>query len=54
MSTPTPTPVPAPKREFDQILSGDVTISKVSNGYKIKFSKKNISIIKPGPQLQPR
>ena len=43
MSTPTPTPVPAPKREFDQILSGDVTISKVSNGYKIKFSKKNIS-----------
>jgi hypothetical protein len=43
MSTPTPTPVPAPKREYDQILSGDVTISKVSNGYKIKFSKKNIS-----------
>ena len=45
MSTPTPapTPAPTPKREYDQILSGDVTITKVSNGYKIKFSKKNIS-----------
>jgi len=42
-ATPVPTPVPAPKREFDQILSGDVTIRKVSNGYKIKFSKKNHS-----------
>ena len=37
------TPTPAPQREYDQILSGDVTISKVSNGYKIKFSKKNHS-----------
>ncbi len=42
---PIPTPVPAPKREFDQILSGDVKIKKVSNSdnYKITFSKKNIS-----------
>jgi len=37
------TPTPAPQREYDQILSGDVTITKVSNGYKIKFSKKNHS-----------
>ena len=36
-----PVPVPVPKREFDQILSGDVKIKKVSNsdGYKISFSK---------------
>jgi hypothetical protein len=36
-----------PEREYDQILSGDVTISKVSNSgdytHKITFSKKNIS-----------
>ena len=46
MSTPTPTPVPAPKREYDQILSGDVKIKKLNNSnkeYQIKFSKKNIS-----------
>ena len=54
--TPTPTPVPTPtsvptptpaaKREYDQILSGDVKIKKLYNSnkeYKIKFSKKNIS-----------
>ena len=42
MSTPTPTP----KREFDQILSGDVKIKKLNNSnneYKITFCKKNIS-----------
>ena len=39
---PTPAP-PVLKREYDQILSGDVKITKVSNGYKIVFSKKNIS-----------
>jgi hypothetical protein len=36
----------APKREFDQILSGDVKIKKLNNSnkeYEIKFSKKNIS-----------
>jgi hypothetical protein len=38
----------APKREFDQILSGNVTIRKICNSdngeeYKIKFSKKDIS-----------
>ena len=48
MSTPTPTPTPPsrPKREFDQILSGDVKIKKIHNSnkeYQIKFSKKNIS-----------
>ena len=36
-----------PVREYDQILSGDVTINKVSNSgdytHKITFSKKNIS-----------
>jgi len=35
-----------PEREYDQILSGDVTISKVSSDdytHKITFSKKNIS-----------
>jgi len=43
---PTPTTVSAPKREFDQILSGDVKIKKLNNSnkeYEIKFSKKNIS-----------
>ena len=48
MSTPTPTPTPPsrPKREFDQILSGDVKIKKIHNSnkeYKITFSKKNLS-----------
>ena len=47
MSVPTPTHTPAkPKREFDQILSGDVKIKKIPNSnkeYKIKFSKKNLS-----------
>ncbi len=36
-----------PEREYDQILSGDVTINKVSTSddytHKITFSKKNIS-----------
>ena len=35
-----------PKREYDQILSGDVKIKKIHNSnkeYQIKFSKKNIS-----------
>lgn len=39
-------PVPPPVREYDQILSGDVTIKKVSSHdytHKITFSKKNIS-----------
>jgi hypothetical protein len=42
MSDPTPTPAPAPKREYDQILSGNVTIKKICNSdneYKITFSK---------------
>jgi len=47
MSVPTPTPTPAkPKREFDQVLRGDVKIKKIPNSnkeYKITFSKKNIS-----------
>ena len=50
MSVPTPTPTPTPpsrpKREYDQILSGDVKIKKLNNSnkeYEIKFSKKNIS-----------
>ena len=46
MSTPVPTLAPAPKREYDQILFGDVTIRKIKNSddeYLIKFSKKNIS-----------
>jgi hypothetical protein len=51
MSDPTPTPTPAPalKREFDQILSGDVTIKKLCNSddeYKITFSKKKKQISK--------
>ena len=44
--TPTPTPPSRPKREFDQVLSGDVKIKKIPNSnkeYKITFSKKNIS-----------
>lgn len=47
--TPTPTPAPAPKREFDQILSGDVKIKKLCNSddeYKITFSKKKKHISK--------
>ena len=50
MSVPTtvatPTPPSRPKREFDQILSGDVKIKKIHNSnkeYQIKFSKKNLS-----------
>jgi len=53
MSDPIPTPTPAapiaPKREFDQILSGDVTIKKLCNSddeYKITFSKKKKDINK--------
>ena len=40
---PTPVLSPKPIREYDHILSGDITITKVSNGCKIVFSKKNIS-----------
>ena len=39
-------PPPRPVREYDQILSGDVTIKKVKSDdytHKITFSKKNIS-----------
>ena len=48
MSVPTTvaTPTPVLKREFDQILSGDVKIKKIPNSnkeYKITFSKKNLS-----------
>jgi hypothetical protein len=48
---PTPTPTPAaPKRKFDQVLSGDVTIKKICNSdndeYKITFSKKKKDISK--------
>jgi hypothetical protein len=50
---PTPTPTPAapiaPKREYDQILSGDVKIQKICNSdneYKITFSKKKKDISK--------
>lgn len=57
ISTPTPTPAPAPapaapiapKREFDQILSGDVKIKKLCNSddeYKITFSKNKKHISK--------
>ena len=43
-TTPNPTPVPTPIREYDQILSGDVTITKKSNGkHQIKFDSENIS-----------
>lgn len=44
-----PNPAPAPKREFDQILSGDVKIRKVCNSddeYKITFSKNKKHISK--------
>lgn len=47
--TPTPTPAPALKREFDQILSGDVKIRKLCNSddeYKITFSKNKNKISK--------
>ena len=43
---PVETIPPRPVREYDQILSGDVTIKKVSSHdytHKITFSKKNIS-----------
>lgn len=43
---PPTTPSLKPNREYDQILSGDVTIKKVSSDdytHKITFSKKNIS-----------
>ena len=46
---PTPTPAPAPKREYDQILSGNVKIRKICNSddeYKITFSKKKKHISK--------
>ncbi len=46
MSTPTPTPPVKPKREYDQVLRGDVKIKKLNNSnkeYEIKFSKKNLS-----------
>jgi len=53
MSTPTPLSTPAPTlppgppcREYDQVLSGDVTIKKKSNGkHEIKFDSENISDI---------
>jgi hypothetical protein len=43
---PLPPPPPVPVREYDQILSGDVKIEKVSSDHythKITFSKKNIA-----------
>ena len=51
VAVPTPTPTPAaPKREYDQVLSGNVTIKKICNSdndeYKITFSKKKKQISK--------